>query len=95
MVPCLCKVKQGFMCPPGLETLPSEFKVTPGTSELAAREELRVVVEFTAKEKKQLAEKVVVQVQMLMCSHGSGMAGSLPGAHSVKGLPCTIKIHAF
>lgn len=53
------------MCPPGSDTLPSEFKVTPGTSDLAAREELRVVVEFTAREKKQLTDKVVVQVQML------------------------------
>ena len=91
---CLCKVKQGFLCPPGSETLPSEFKVTPGTSELAAREELRVVVEFTAREKKQMAEKVVVQVQMLMCSHCSDAAGrgSLWDAHSIKGLPGTIDI---
>ena len=81
MVLCLCKVKEGFMCPPGSETLPSEFKVTPGTSELAAREELRVVVEFTAREKKLLAEKVMVQVRMFMCSHDSDTAGwgSLPG----------------
>ena len=93
MAPCLCMMNQGFMCPPGSETLPSEFKVTPGTSELAAREELRVVVEFTAREKKQLAEKVVVQVQTLMRSRGSVAAGwgSLLGAHSVQGLPCIIR----
>ena len=46
------------------------------------------MVEFTAREKKQLAEKVVVQVQLLMCSYCSDIAGggSPSGAHPVKGI---------
>lgn len=46
----------------GLDTLASEFKIVPSSGELPARQETRVAVELTAQQKKDLSDKLTLQV---------------------------------
>ena len=46
----------------GADALPPEFKVIPSSGEVAPRQETLVTVEFTAMQKKDLSEKVTLQV---------------------------------
>ena len=48
----------------GLESLAAEFKVVPSSGELPARQEARVAVELTAQQKKDLADKLTLQVSI-------------------------------
>ena len=49
----------------GADALPPEFKVLPSSGEVPPRQETQVTVEFTAIQKKDLSEKVTLQVSML------------------------------
>lgn len=46
----------------GADVLPPEFKVIPSSGEVPPRQETPVMVEFTAIQKKDLSEKVALQV---------------------------------
>ena len=46
----------------GLEGLSPEFQIVPSSGELPARQEARITVEFTAQSKKDLADKLTLQV---------------------------------
>ena len=46
----------------GADVLPPEFKVIPSSGEVPPRQETPVTVEFTAIQKKDLSEKVTLQV---------------------------------
>lgn len=46
----------------GADALAPEFKVIPSSGEVAPRQEVPVTVEFTALQKKDLSEKVMLQV---------------------------------
>ena len=46
----------------GADVLPPEFKVLPSSGEVPPRQEISVTVEFTAIQKKELSEKVVLKV---------------------------------
>lgn len=46
----------------GADALPPEFKVLPGSGEVPPRQESPVTVKFTALQKKDLSEKVTLQV---------------------------------
>ena len=46
----------------GLETLSPEFKITPSSGELPARQATHITVEFTAQSKKDLVDKLTLQV---------------------------------
>lgn len=47
----------------GASALPPEFKVSPSAGELAARSDVRVIVEFKAVRKQELAEVVTLEVR--------------------------------
>lgn len=47
----------------GAEALPQEFKVQPSSGEVPPRQQVSVTVEFTAIQKKDLSEKVTLQVR--------------------------------
>lgn len=46
----------------GADALPPEFKLLPSSGEVPPRQEIPVTVEFTAVQKKDLSEKVTLQV---------------------------------
>lgn len=46
----------------GADALPPEFKLLPSSGEVLPRQEVPVTVEFTALQKKDLSEKVMLQV---------------------------------
>lgn len=46
----------------GLENLAPEFKVIPSSGELPARQEARIAVELTAQQKKDLSDRLTLQV---------------------------------
>jgi hypothetical protein len=66
--------------PAGVDNLPPEFKVTPASGELPARSDVRLVVEFSALEKKELAESLRLEV-------GGGLSGNLNGLVLMSLLP--------
>lgn len=72
--------------PAGVDNLPPEFKVTPASGELPARSNVRLVVEFSALEKKELAENLRLEV-------GGGLAVAAPTMaihavqHACSGVP--------
>ena len=47
----------------GAEALPQEFKLLPSSGEIPARQQIPVTVEFTAFQKRDLSERVTLQVQ--------------------------------
>jgi hydrocephalus-inducing protein len=53
----------------GAENLPAEFTVTPASGELAARSDVKVVVNFKATDKKLLSETMTLQVRDTVCLH--------------------------
>lgn len=51
----------------GADALPPEFKLLPSSGEVPPRQEVPVTVEFTALQKKDLSEKVTLQVSNTEC----------------------------
>ena len=47
----------------GAENLPQEFKVLPSSGEVAPRQQTSVTVEFNAVQKRELSEKITLQVR--------------------------------
>ena len=60
----------------GSDTLPQELKVFPSSGRLEARSEVRVGVEFSALEKREVSHKLVLEV--LDVSELLGVASSTP-----------------
>jgi hypothetical protein len=56
----------------GASALPPEFKISPSSGELAARSDVKVVVEFTALRKQELSEMVTLEVRLGMPLHCTG-----------------------
>jgi hypothetical protein len=51
-----------WVLPAGVDNLPPELKVSPASGELAARSDVRVLLEFSALEKKDLSESLRLEV---------------------------------
>lgn len=60
----------------GSDSLPPELKVFPSSGRLEARKSIRVAVEFTALEKREVSHKVVLEV--LDAAELLGVATSIP-----------------
>ena len=58
----------------GLENLAPEFKVIPSSGELPARQEACVAVELTAQQKKDLSDKLTLQVSPCLYTAAVGAA---------------------
>ena len=69
----------------GLETLSPEFKITPSSGELPARQTTRITVEFSAQSKKDLADKLTLQVCKL------GTKERLPRTPKYLAADCTLE----
>lgn len=69
----------------GAEALPQEFKLLPSSGEIPARQQIPVTVEFTAFKKRDLSEKVTLQVQdiPLFCSHVMTVFTDSPSTHNL------------
>lgn len=55
----------------GADALPQEFKILPSSGEIPARQQISVTVEFTAFQKKDLSEKVTLQVLQSTAASGT------------------------